>query len=250
MISTLTLSPTLRVLSMRATWAAPGQSRCGTTSALTAILRVSSRPWPLSVISAVARSGGRAAFAVPVSAGGKIAETLGDRGFQSWLVVLHHEEIMAVGIADVATDLALAEDRVAGDDRAVERQALEQHHGGADLVLVGLDHEIADHGAELGGEGGEHVQRLGIEPSAAFQRLAVDRDVPGSVVAERELAQRRGERVGVERLEEIVERRMAGRHAVVDAEQAQRLRLQPTSPAEDRDQIIGAGQHRSNRNAQ
>jgi len=83
----LTLSPMRRSRSMRATWAAPGHSRCGTTSALTAILRVSMRPWAFSMVRAAARSGGGAAGASPpVCEGGKIAETLGDVGFHLGLV--------------------------------------------------------------------------------------------------------------------------------------------------------------------
>ncbi len=63
------------------------------------------------------------------------------------------------------------------------------------------------------------MQRLGVEPPAAFQRLAVDRDVPGPIVSQRELAECRGERIGIEALKKVVERRMAGGDAVVDAEQ-------------------------------
>src|SRR5262245_13776606 len=179
---------------MRATWAAPGQSRCGTTSALTWIERVSMRPWPLSKVSAVARSGGGVPVAMADAEGGKIAEALGDVGFQPWLVVLNHEQIVPVAVPDIAADLALAEDCVSADDGAIQRQALQQNHGRRDLVLVWLDHEIANHGAKVGCKRGQHVQRLGIEPAAAPQRLAVDGNVPGAPLAERELAQRCGKR--------------------------------------------------------
>ena len=60
------------------------------------------------------RSGGRTRRAA--LQGGKIAEALGDSGFQLRLIVLHDEQIVAFAILDRPADLALAEDRVAGDD--------------------------------------------------------------------------------------------------------------------------------------
>ena len=69
---------------------------------------------------------------------------------------------------------------------------------GSDLVPVGLDHQIANHDAEVGSEGGEHMQGLAIKRPAARQRLAVDRDVAGFVLAGDECAKGRGKGVGVE----------------------------------------------------
>ena len=63
--------------------------------------------------------------------------------------------------------------------------------------------EIADHGAKVGGECGEDVQRLGVQPPAALQRLAVDGDVAGAIVAECECAERLGQGIAVERAENI-----------------------------------------------
>src|SRR6185295_9534612 len=57
---------------------------------------------------------------------------------------------------------------------AVGRQLLEERHRCHNLVLVGLDHQIPDHGTKLGRERRQHMQRLGIEAPAAFERLAVD----------------------------------------------------------------------------
>src|SRR3974377_1545706 len=111
-----------RSRSMRATWAAPGQARWGTTSALTAMLRVSMRPWLFSMVRAAARSGGGALGASSVREGGKIAEALGDVSFQRGLVVFHHEHIVALSVRDRLTNFPLAEDRVAGNDRALQRQ--------------------------------------------------------------------------------------------------------------------------------
>src|SRR5450432_3510718 len=100
----LDLPPTIRVRSMRKACAAPGQPRCGTTSLVAAILRTSTRPWPLSVVSALARSGGG-----PPD-WGKIAKRCGDVVAQLWLVVFDREQIVAVAVTDMLADLALRKD--------------------------------------------------------------------------------------------------------------------------------------------
>ena len=48
------------------------------------------------------------------------AEGDGDVPMQLRLVRLHDEQVVAVGIAHMATDLALGEDPIAGDDRALQ----------------------------------------------------------------------------------------------------------------------------------
>src|SRR3990170_740395 len=93
----------------RATWAAPGQPRCSTTSELTMIRRVSMRPCAFSSVSARVMSGGSTAGPPPASQGGKIAEALGDGGFQLGLVVFDREQVIAIPVRDRSTDLALAE---------------------------------------------------------------------------------------------------------------------------------------------
>jgi hypothetical protein len=188
---------------MRTTCAAAGQSRCGTTSALVVHVLISMRPWALSTVSAERRSCGRSACP---SQGGKIAEALGDGVVKLRLVVLDREQVVSSGVAYVPADLALTEDGVACDDRAVERQALEQRERSGDLVLIGLDDEIADYRREAGGEGGEHMQRLGIVAAAALERLAIDGDVAGRGIAEGEPAKHASERVGIERKEDVMVR--------------------------------------------
>ena len=137
---------------MRRTCAAPGHSRYGAISALLAARRVSMRPCPLSRVSALRRSGGGLAGSPQ---GGKVAEAFGDGVVQRWLVPLHCEQVMPSTVVDVLTDLALAKDGVARDDRAAQRQALEQRKRGGDLVLLGLadeiDDEIAGHGRKRWG---------------------------------------------------------------------------------------------------
>ena len=65
---------------------------------MTVTVRVSIRPWPLSSVSAHVVSGGNATGAPAASQGGKIAEALGDGGFQLGLVVLdRYQVVLAVG---------------------------------------------------------------------------------------------------------------------------------------------------------
>jgi len=68
---------------------------------------------------------------------------------------------MPFGVTHIAADLALGEDGVAGDDRAFERQSLDECQRRRDLVGPGRHHEIADHRPELGREGREQRHRAG-----------------------------------------------------------------------------------------
>ena len=173
------------------------------------------------------RSGGVAACL----RGGKIAEALGDVGFQRGLVVFHHEHIVALSVGDRLTDFPLAEDRVAGDDRARERQLLEQRERRRDLVFLGRNREIANHRGQLRGESRDHVQRLGVEPAAAPQRLAVKGDMARFVAPAGEAAERPRQGVAVKRAEDIMIGGVAGRP--LNAEQRQRLGLEAAAPAEN-----------------
>jgi hypothetical protein len=105
---------------------------------------------------------------------------------------------MPSGIANVLAELALAEDRITCDNRALEWQALQQSERGCDLVLVRFDDEVADHGGKLGGEGGQDMQGLGIVTAAAPERFAVNGDVARRGIAEHEFAEHRLKRAGVE----------------------------------------------------
>src|SRR6516162_6679503 len=226
--------------SMRATWAAPGHARWGITSALTAILRISMRPCSLSTDSAIFRSGGRRTG----STGGKGAEAFGDTGSQLGLVVFHHKQVIAFSIIDGLADFALAEDRIARDNCSLQRQFLEECNRGGDFVLAGLHHDIADDRGRTCGEGGEHVQGLGIEPPAAFQRLAVNGDMPSHGAPAGKRTKSLGQGIAIERLKNIVISGMTRR--TLNAKQRQRLRLQPPPPAENSAQIVRPGKHRRN----
>ena len=128
------------------------------------IERVSMRLCPFSTVAGVvcASGGSSAGTTGGGSQGGKLAERLGDGGFQLGLVVLDDKGVVAAAVGDRSTDLAscgthafgmMTEYRIAGDDRALERQLLQQNQRRRDLVLIGLQHDIADDDRHPGGEG-------------------------------------------------------------------------------------------------
>src|SRR3954470_21182237 len=67
--------------------------------------------------------------------GGKRPEGLLDIRFQRWLVALDGEEVVTAAINDRAANGLLREDRIAGDDRAFQRQRL-QHSSAAVISLA------------------------------------------------------------------------------------------------------------------
>src|SRR5215218_9369841 len=95
------------------------------------------RPWPFSTVSARATSGGGS------SQGGSVAEGDGDVAMQLRLVRLHDEQVVALIVTHMAADLALGEDRIAGDDRTLQGQSLEQRQRRRNLVRLGRHDEIA-----------------------------------------------------------------------------------------------------------
>src|SRR3954453_21456774 len=97
------------------------------------------RPWPFSTVSARATSGGGS------SQGGSVAEGDGDVAMQLRLVRLHDEQVVALSVTHMAADLALGEDRIAGDDRTLQGQSLEQRQRRRNLVRLGRHDEVADH---------------------------------------------------------------------------------------------------------
>src|SRR5208282_4729514 len=98
------------------------------------------RPCSFSTDSAVFRSGGGTA----APEGGKAAEAFGDTGFQLRLVVFRYEQVIAFASFDGLANFALAKDGIAGDNRAIERQLLQECKRGTNFVLAGLHNNIAD----------------------------------------------------------------------------------------------------------
>ena len=129
--------------------------------------------------------GGAAPPSALISSGGeRVAEGDGEIGHQAWLVGLDGEQVIAAPVPDGPADGALAKRRIAGDDGALQRQALEQRQRRGDLTGLGRHPQLPDHRAQPGGEGGQQVHaRAAVMAArgAAAQTLAVDRHMrPGA----------------------------------------------------------------------
>ena len=68
---------------------------------------------------------------------------------------------------DLPRQVALAEHRVAGDDPAVQGQALEQFQGGLMLVGLGVDPHLAQHAAGVLVHRRQQVDRRVVRAQAA-----------------------------------------------------------------------------------
>src|SRR5262249_38059911 len=116
-------------------WASPGHSPCRVRVAVVRNVRSSRRPCPLSALCATRPGGGAGAW----PAGGKAArhrpgrrleaEARPDIGPQPGLVGLGEEEVVPPSGEDGRADVALAEQGVAGDDAAPDRQDAQQLQG-------------------------------------------------------------------------------------------------------------------------
>ena len=166
----------------------------------------------------------RPVVTTPRVRGGKIAERLGDPGFQSGLIVLDCEEVMAVAVTDMTADLALGENRVACDDATLKRQSFQQDERGGDFVLIGFDGQFADDSPQLRRKGRQDMNGFIVQVTAAAQRLAVNSDVLGlAALAKTGPASGSTHRHrGIERNNDMSH---AGRFAGLDTEQAKRLGL-------------------------
>jgi hypothetical protein len=117
-----------------------------------------------------------------------------DVGQERRLVVLDDPEVVPAAVEDLAAQVPLAEDGVAGDQAALQDQAREQPESG--LVLVGLLGAAAGH-LGLGhrqprpvGHQGQQVDGLAQPIEAAAGRLAVQRQgVGGGLVGRGDPAQ-------------------------------------------------------------
>lgn len=73
--------------------------------------------------------------------GGIVAEGVDASGFELGLVALDDQEIIATALADRRCQRPMREGGVAGDDRAVERQVLQEPEGLDHLATVGRNGE-------------------------------------------------------------------------------------------------------------
>jgi hypothetical protein len=203
---------------------------------------------PATARPSPAGGGGCPWNAAIVSGAKSVAEGDGQIGHERRLVGVDGEQVVAAAVADGLADGALTEHRVPGDRRAVQRQALEQRQGGGDRVGLGWHPQLPDHPSQTAGKGGQRMHaRAAIVPSrsACLQALAINRDVPDRAVVACPLPQHRLGRRHVQSLEEVMIHGVARRPR--DPQQAQSLRWQPPPPAEDTDQVVGARQHRRQR---
>src|SRR5262245_66458134 len=105
-------------------------------------VRRSSRPCPLSVVLATRPGAGAGAWPSGGKGGGHrpgrrlVAEAGRHVRLQAGLVLLDQEQVVAPPLDDLRAEVALAEQGVADDDAALDRQDAQQLQGG--LVLVGL----------------------------------------------------------------------------------------------------------------
>ena len=96
------------------------------------------------------------------------------------LIALERQHVVGLLGEDFLGDVALAADRVDGDDGALDRQEIEQLGDGDDLVRFVRHLDLAEHEALMRGEGRDHVdRRLAVPPiGRAPQGLAIDRKEP------------------------------------------------------------------------
>ena len=109
--------------------------------------------------------------------GGSVAEGDGDVAMQLRLVRLHDEQVVALSVTHMAADLALGEDRIAGDDRTLQGQSLEQRQRRRNLVRLGRHDEVGPPDLVAAPE----RRRAG----GCRAGLAVKRDVPARRLAAR-----------------------------------------------------------------
>ena len=97
---------------------------------------------------------------------------------QGALIAFERQHVIGLHGEDFLGDVALAADRVDGDDGALDRQQVEQLGDGDDLVRLVRHLDLAEHQALMRGKGRHHMdRRLGaLLPAGAAQRLAVDGD--------------------------------------------------------------------------
>ena len=142
-------------------------------------------------------------------------------------VALQREQPVAATLFDQSSGLALAMQRVAGDQGAVEVEQAKQGTGGDDLAFFVPGGDLTDHHPCVGGKRGHHMQGrpLGRPVERAPQRLAVERDDARAGLAEgiEEAREAAGEGRRIEQPEQPRERVVA-RQA---AGQGQELPKQP-----------------------
>jgi hypothetical protein len=78
---------------------------------------------------------------------------------QARLITFQRQHVVAALLDDLLGDLALAVERVHGNDAALERQHLRQSWYGGDLIGLSVGGDLRQHQAVLAAPGRDHVQR-------------------------------------------------------------------------------------------
>ena len=105
-----------------------------------------------------------------------MAEARRDIRLQARLILLDKEEVVAPLRDDLLAEVALAEDGVAGDDAALDRQDAQQFQGGLVLVGLGIDFDLHEDGFDQRGVGGDQVLAGHRAVAATAQGLAIQGD--------------------------------------------------------------------------
>ena len=163
-----------------------------------------------------------------VEASGRIGEEGLDLAQHRRAVGLEREEVVAALREDHRGGARLGVDRVAGDQHAVERQALQHRPGGQDIVLPLGHRPLGDHYPRPAAEGGDDVQgrAAGRPVEGPAQRLAVDGEhpvAPGAEVIEEGLEDT-AEGGRIEQAEDSAERVVA-RQPILQAQEFAEQRL-------------------------
>jgi hypothetical protein len=97
---------------------------------------------------------------------------------QAGLVGLDGEDVVAAGLDDGLGGLPLAVQRVGGDDRVGDVDRVEKCSQHGDLVGLGSDGELGEHGAGGLAQSAQQVHQVPGRVARAAQRLAVEGDHP------------------------------------------------------------------------
>ena len=139
---------------------------------------------------------------------------------------------------------------VDGDQRAADRQPVEQQRDGGDLVGLGGACLLTEHQPLAAGPGGDQVERIAIlrPVMGAAGCLAVDGDDLGAAIGIRiggaqachPCGEAGREQPGVDGIEDVVERVVA-RDAVSERQEAAEKIHMQTPPAPDFHEVLGTG---------
>ena len=81
-------------------------------------------------------------------------------GVQAWLVGFDGEDVVAAGLDDGVGGLALAVQRIGGDDRVADVDRVQKCSQHGNLVGLGADGELGEHGAGGLAQSAEQVDQV------------------------------------------------------------------------------------------